>query len=124
VCVDEPEQAELGHEAWRQRRRRLGLHHFREQVPSALRRVEFELKRQIASVVQDDSDAARHNQQEHHDAHGAKAGPVRFRGVPREDDEAHCDEAKRHELPTVLVVAEQQELDAGPGETEDQEREQ
>jgi hypothetical protein len=41
---NQPDQAKLHHNAWRERRRRLRPHHFLEQLPSWQRRIDLELE--------------------------------------------------------------------------------
>src|SRR5689334_19027616 len=122
IRVDDSDKPELYHDSRCEDRWRLGAHDFLEHLPAALRRIHLPLELRAAAIMETSPDRARDDEQRHRGPQSADAARALREGMPAGQDQGRGHADERHELQPVLVVLNQDQLDAGADEPEDEDR--
>ena len=110
--VEESDESEMHHGSGRQGRHRSGQR-LPDQLPSRSCGVHFQFEFDIALVVQIDAQDARGDEQKHAYLKNAQGSCVVVKKPDSENRQTQSHQSKRHNLPRLLIVAQQDQLAAG-----------
>ena len=114
----------MQHDAWRERRRRLRLQRFLEDVPPRLRPIHFQLKFRGALQMHADADETCQDQATHRHLQRAQVRGPRARDVPRDQSSVSTIRTSGMHWSRSSKCVQEQQLDQRPHELEHQHGEQ